>query len=1051
MAGKKANVHNTACFDCPPGRYSDIAQTECKACDFGVFAEGYGNDSCESCEKILPGSTTKYKSTKSRNGCLCEPGYYKSPKYFPPKAQPAKPWENVCKPLSELNSLSGGINLEEGDTLYGLTLQTIPLKSGFWRITENSTILYPCFHKEYCSNSTVDGNVCAEGRTGPYCEVCDNTTNPKYVKSRGECVKCEGNMRNTVILGTMGIVFGVLFMIYMCVRLDDYSPESMKGYFRLVMKWSKSLIMMAKNGKVQGKILASYFQIVSSLPFNFNLSFPVEFALLMKYFNFINIDIGMMPVGCVTELNHFTNLYTLSGGSLAIIVILAVLSHMAKEWKSRKVIRELTAKIHPGKVHEANDTKDGAVEEGGGDDGGNADGEGESGSHKKKVGLDYHLFNNLLIFSFLMLPTVSTTILNTFGCEELIDPDYDENGDPIEGKADKEGEGIFLKIDRSKLCYSDDHKAAMIFAYVMAFIFIGGIPMWYMHLLWRQRFDLNPGQDELVGHRTMKYYDTETKSWVFLNMMKKENGKERKPGDKLVIFEEKDIWDEHKKRVEEEGEDAKKWIIVESMSDEEALFCAIYHRTLLEEKNPDLKRLSFLYSDYEPRCWAFEVFETFRRIMLTGGQVWLRPGTAAQIIFSIIICLGSMRVYAAYDPFVSSKHDKLAEAAQWQLLFTLLGSLAIRVNLDNESLQDQRWFKLLLVVTQFFVIILVLYQMLQKKRYNDNTKEEEDVPIKDTLKEMPCLKSLIEHIENATSCASEMAEEVVHDDFGGQLEAMINSANKINEDVKDAVSGIIGVMKGKIIEFLHDTISEGESVFEGARDARRTELENQGVTDEFKIIQESNKAGLLKLKEEVEKQLTELQIKAEKKWDDAKKLKRGDVENALMMMGEEELQKAKEEMTEVWKEWIKEKVKAFVMKELDKMVSLPSEGSKVVKNGIPKDIMSYGTAFVEQVVLRLVDMFDMLVQVAVEKAIDKIFDFMSRGDMKLKDLGGGLIEGVRKAADDLMFEEFEKVKGELEKMKENVKEDLLLDETGDMVQEFRCDIKGGVGRDEGQN
>lgn len=508
--------------------------------------------------------------------------------------------------------------MEEGDTLYGLTLQTLPLKSGFWRITKNSTIVYPCFHEEYCSNSTNEGSVCTEGRTGPYCEVCDNTTTPKYVKSRGECVKCEGNVRNTVILGTIGIVLGVLFMIYMCVRLDDYSPESMKGWVSFAMKWSKNFISMAKNAKVQGKILASYFQIVSSLPFNFNLSFPVEFAVMMKYFNLINVDIGMMPVGCVTELNHFTNLYTMSGGSLAIIVILAVSSKMAKEFQSSHVVRQLTSKIHPVAVSGAIYTKDGAVEEGDGVDEGNGDSEGESGSHEKS-GLDYHLFNNLLIFSFLVLPTVSSTILNTFGCEELIDPDYNENGDPIEGKADKEGEGIFLKIDRSQLCYSDDHKAAMLFAYVMAFIFIGGIPMWYLHLLWKQRYDLNPGQDELVGHRTMKYYDMETKSWVFLNMMKKENGEERKHGDKLAIFEEEDIWQQHKE-IQKEGKDAEKWIIVESMSEEEAMHCAIYHRTLLEEKNPDLKRLSFLYSDYEPRCWAFEVFETFRRIMLTGGQ-----------------------------------------------------------------------------------------------------------------------------------------------------------------------------------------------------------------------------------------------------------------------------------------------------------------------------------------------------------------------------------------------------------------------------------------------
>ena len=57
------------------------------------------------------------------------------------------------------------------------------------------------------------------------------------------------------------------------------------------------------------------------------------------------------------------------------------------------------------------------------------------------------LFNNLLIFTFLILPTISTKVMSTAGCE-LITDDDDIINSPREG--------YFLKIDRSIRCDSSD-------------------------------------------------------------------------------------------------------------------------------------------------------------------------------------------------------------------------------------------------------------------------------------------------------------------------------------------------------------------------------------------------------------------------------------------------------------------------------------------------------------------------------------------------------------------------------------------------------------------
>ena len=47
-------------------------------------------------------------------------------------------------------------------------------------------------------------------------------------------------------------------------------------------------------------------------------------------------------------------------------------------------------------------------------------------------------------------------------------------------------------------------------------------------------------------------------------------------------------------------------------------------------------RLAFLFANYEPDCWSFEVFESLRRLILTGGQVFLE---AVHKMLSTIVLL----------------------------------------------------------------------------------------------------------------------------------------------------------------------------------------------------------------------------------------------------------------------------------------------------------------------------------------------------------------------------------------------------------------------------
>lgn len=68
---------------------------------------------------------------------------------------------------------------------------------------------------------------------------------------------------------------------------------------------------------------------------------------------------------------------------------------------------------------------------------------------------------------------------------------------------------------------------------------------------------------------------------------------------------------------------------------------------------------------------------------------------------AMLMCMAAMRVYAAKKPFIDPDIDTLSEAAQWQLFFVMFSALAIRVDLDNESLQDQKTFDWMMLIMQF--------------------------------------------------------------------------------------------------------------------------------------------------------------------------------------------------------------------------------------------------------------------------------------------------------------------------------------------------------------
>lgn len=76
-----------------------------------------------------------------------------------------------------------------------------------------------------------------------------------------------------------------------------------------------------------------------------------------------------------------------------------------------------------------------------------------------------------------------------------------------------------------------------------------------------------------------------------------------------------------------------------------------------------------------PRFYFFEGVECLRRLALSSMLVFVADGSAAQIVFAIVVAALSARVYCALRPFVSETtftgNNLLAESSQWQLVRSL--------------------------------------------------------------------------------------------------------------------------------------------------------------------------------------------------------------------------------------------------------------------------------------------------------------------------------------------------------------------------------------------
>ena len=192
----------------------------------------------------------------------------------------------------------------------------------------------------------------------------------------------------------------------------------------------------------------------------------------------------------------------------------------------------------------------------------------------------------------------------------------------------------YLRVDYSVQCWaegkgafspSEEYKGVMAYAILMAFVYPLGTPMLYMAVLYANRAAID--KVDRLERGLMKFVKSPT-----------ETGK----------------------------------------------FHAAAHESI-RQKHLGTGGLAKLTGGYEMRAYWFEVFECARKICLIGLPILFEPGSARQLIVGLLVCFISFGMYASYEPYVKDSDDWLAKVAQVSLFFSLISSIALKVESDSST------------------------------------------------------------------------------------------------------------------------------------------------------------------------------------------------------------------------------------------------------------------------------------------------------------------------------------------------------------------------------
>jgi hypothetical protein len=401
-----------------------------------------------------------------------------------------------------------------------------------------------------------------------------------------------------------------------------HAYKSWRYYYLKTKAMSNSML-------VKFRINISTYQILSSVPSTFATAMPDAYNQMMEVLGVSNLNFaGLFPFSCSVSYDFMDQLFF----ATIVPIIFSCLLFLSCLIQYRGVARSWTQYTS------------------------------KSVSREKVV--DKYL-TYFLYFTYLVFPSVSTTIFQTFLCTD-IDPShsYTSSGD------------FYLTSDMTISCSSSYYYNWRLYAILMIFVYPVGIPVLYASLLWSVRKEISSRPSAHLRRKLLR--EAALASSTHATHLDNSYDSPSSPkSDRNHLREE-------------------------------------LH--LLEEKDDHVysaaaKRLSFLWEAYEPQYWYWELIETTRRLILTAVISLITPGTSSQSVLSILLALLYIKLYNYCIPYEEDSDDLQAELGQFQIFFTFFVVLVIGNDLISNKFSTL--LEVLLVLANVALLLNTAYSILK--------------------------------------------------------------------------------------------------------------------------------------------------------------------------------------------------------------------------------------------------------------------------------------------------------------------------------------------------
>lgn len=105
----------------------------------------------------------------------------------------------------------------------------------------------------------------------------------------------------------------------------------------------------------------------------------------------------------------------------------------------------------------------------------------------------------------------------------------------------------------------------------------------------------------------------------------------------------------------------------------------------LEKIGMQLSSLKFLFQEYQPKFWYFEIIETLRKLFLTSVLSVISPGSTKQLVYGNLFVVVCLIVYIILSPFDDLELTTTSAICQLQIWFILFLSILIKENVHISS------------------------------------------------------------------------------------------------------------------------------------------------------------------------------------------------------------------------------------------------------------------------------------------------------------------------------------------------------------------------------